>query len=272
MNRLIIIGNGFDLAHGLKTSYEDFLIDYFKKVAINSLYYSDLYEDDEFIDGYSSENYDNRNIETIFSKIKTIEELLNNNFIFISFSNDNWRRKIFENRKPIYFCVKNLFFKSLLQSNNWTDIESFYFQKLTIEFNKSKRVNQYARPNPKELNQEFSILKNKIYSYLEEQNAKSEQLINSKYQEFIDSMFRDINNLNDNVIFLNFNFTRTLNHYTKLNHQIYHDVINIHGSLNNPNSLIFGYGDDSHKLYPELEDSEVDDYLIKMHIVNFTSN
>ena len=28
MNRLIIIGNGFDLAHGLKTSYCDFIHDY----------------------------------------------------------------------------------------------------------------------------------------------------------------------------------------------------------------------------------------------------
>jgi len=27
MNQLIIIGNGFDLAHGLKTSYKDFILD-----------------------------------------------------------------------------------------------------------------------------------------------------------------------------------------------------------------------------------------------------
>ena len=25
MNRLVLIGNGFDLAHGLKTSYQDFI-------------------------------------------------------------------------------------------------------------------------------------------------------------------------------------------------------------------------------------------------------
>lgn len=25
MNRLVIIGNGFDLAHGIKTSYKDFI-------------------------------------------------------------------------------------------------------------------------------------------------------------------------------------------------------------------------------------------------------
>ena len=29
MNRLVLIGNGFDLAHGLKTSYEDFIYWYF---------------------------------------------------------------------------------------------------------------------------------------------------------------------------------------------------------------------------------------------------
>jgi len=32
MNRLIIIGNGFDLAHGLKTSCKDFILYYLSKV------------------------------------------------------------------------------------------------------------------------------------------------------------------------------------------------------------------------------------------------
>lgn len=31
MNRLVIIGNGFDLAHGLKTSYNDFVDWYLEK-------------------------------------------------------------------------------------------------------------------------------------------------------------------------------------------------------------------------------------------------
>ena len=34
MNRLIIIGNGFDLAHGIKTSYHDFILDYLKTCLI----------------------------------------------------------------------------------------------------------------------------------------------------------------------------------------------------------------------------------------------
>ncbi len=32
MNRLVIIGNGFDLAHGLPTSYKDFIDDYWANV------------------------------------------------------------------------------------------------------------------------------------------------------------------------------------------------------------------------------------------------
>lgn len=31
MNRLVIIGNGFDLAHGLKTGYRDFILDCLEK-------------------------------------------------------------------------------------------------------------------------------------------------------------------------------------------------------------------------------------------------
>ena len=36
MNRIIIIGNGFDLAHGLKTKYEDF-IDWYQKEWVEKL-------------------------------------------------------------------------------------------------------------------------------------------------------------------------------------------------------------------------------------------
>ncbi|WP_394341236.1 AbiH family protein [Pedobacter namyangjuensis] len=31
LNRLVLIGNGFDLAHGLKTAYTDFLLCYLKR-------------------------------------------------------------------------------------------------------------------------------------------------------------------------------------------------------------------------------------------------
>ena len=46
MNRLILIGNGFDLAHGLKTCYKDFILWYIKgrfdKAQQNMEYYKIL--------------------------------------------------------------------------------------------------------------------------------------------------------------------------------------------------------------------------------------
>ncbi len=44
MNRLILIGNGFDLAHGLKTSYHDFILDYFKNCFIAAISYAVIVE------------------------------------------------------------------------------------------------------------------------------------------------------------------------------------------------------------------------------------
>ena len=36
MNRIILIGNGFDLAHGLKTGYKDFIDSYWDEVAVTT--------------------------------------------------------------------------------------------------------------------------------------------------------------------------------------------------------------------------------------------
>jgi hypothetical protein len=44
MNDLYLIGNGFDLAHGLKTSYNDFLLWYFKE-SLHVCSAKDLFED-----------------------------------------------------------------------------------------------------------------------------------------------------------------------------------------------------------------------------------
>lgn len=37
MNRLILLGNGFDLAHGMKTSYNDFILWYIKSAFQSAL-------------------------------------------------------------------------------------------------------------------------------------------------------------------------------------------------------------------------------------------
>lgn len=47
MNRLIIIGNGFDLAHGFKTSYNDFIVHLFQE-AVNTADYRKPYTNELF--------------------------------------------------------------------------------------------------------------------------------------------------------------------------------------------------------------------------------
>lgn len=48
MNRLIIVGNGFDLAHKMKTSYKDFLLDYLKTSFVKACTHNKY--DDELIE------------------------------------------------------------------------------------------------------------------------------------------------------------------------------------------------------------------------------
>ncbi|MGQ7945716.1 AbiH family protein [Flavobacterium sp. WC2509] len=54
MNRLVIIGNGFDLAHGLPTSYRDFINDFWKnfKDKCKSEEYKKLVITHDFYNGY----------------------------------------------------------------------------------------------------------------------------------------------------------------------------------------------------------------------------
>lgn len=81
MNRLIIIGNGFDLANDLKTSYEHFLIDHFKKLAIKSLYENDAVQDGFSTECYSISGVSRERVEFMFDQIESVQELLSHTHI-----------------------------------------------------------------------------------------------------------------------------------------------------------------------------------------------
>ena len=52
MNRIILVGNGFDLAHGLKTSYADFILWYCER-RIKELISSDKNESKDLLCTFS---------------------------------------------------------------------------------------------------------------------------------------------------------------------------------------------------------------------------
>ena len=121
LRRVVIIGNGYDIAHGLESSYNSFILNYFKTV-FNKVVESGYY-DDELISIDCSELFINKNacfilikesdkLSDLF-KVTKLREIKN----AISFNND-------------YF--KELISESIQNEKNWIDIEKFYYNQLTF--------------------------------------------------------------------------------------------------------------------------------------------
>ena len=71
MNRIILIGNGFDLAHGMLTSYRNFIDDYWKeflKEIDNGNFHKNEFENEELIIKFFI-GYDLSDIDT-YKKLK----------------------------------------------------------------------------------------------------------------------------------------------------------------------------------------------------------
>lgn len=61
-----------------------------------------------------------------------------------------------------------------------------------------------------------------------------------------------------------------LKHTLNLTHKYL--VYNIHGNINQTESIVFGYGDDSHVEYNNIEQCGIDDFLINIKAFHYQSN
>ncbi len=165
MNRIIIVGNGFDLAHGVKTSYKDFIEWYFGKV-IESLRKRKneltkrnnseespifIYEDKfmKFTYGASIEGAIKYLDRTIFmAKEGEFLDAFMKNMTYNSYMN----RTISPLLERIIKDVEN---------KGWVDIETDYYELL-----KDYALNK--RGNVKQLNEELSYIEKKLIEYLKE--------------------------------------------------------------------------------------------------------
>lgn len=178
MNKLVLIGNGFDLAHGLPTSYTHFLNDFWKKFKTD--FNTEVYKELVFFD----EKY-NR-ILNYNKEIKSFKEFEEN---MISYQNDysneiqgykNFQLITLQNKVVFKFC--NTFFKTINSKNNienWVDIENEYYYQLKkitgLKFGHLKG-NELAVEKKKKviiLNKEFKQIKNLLENYLQKQVVKN---------------------------------------------------------------------------------------------------
>jgi hypothetical protein len=233
MNYLYIIGNGFDLAHGLKTSYSDFLLDYlvesFKPTSSHNGYEDDLIK----VSYYYSNTYER------LKSIKSISEF-------------------FEKTKDrnISINFKNAFLNKLvnnLSEYRWVDIESAYFQEL-LSIHNSSFKNGIFSPSylsfVNTLNYDFDCIKEALIKYL---NGLNPNIV------LIDEIVGHINSTSNKSksLFLNFNYTSLINNYISSDDIL----INIHGELDKPEQIIFGYGDEMNPFYSNLESINRNEFL-----------
>lgn len=314
MNRLVLIGNGFDLAHGLNTRYEDF-INWYWEQKIN-----------EFVHELTNISQDNL----------CIFKLLDGSFwssyvmpILRSYprpTNIEVIQHIFKDKQ----CCKIIpcpFFVNILQSigtRNWVDIENEYYDLL-----KDYVLEEDGECKVDELNGQLRFLQDKLVEYLSgieikeniirrdirpkiyapikpsdiaiggqdslKGHVKARLNLDSRELENRVSQYASISYSNgrvegfkktfsesgeidweivpkelllpNQILFLNFNYTKTAQFYC-MNAPIF-NVIQIHGEIEKPSSVIFGYGDELDEDYKKIMNKNDNRYLGNIKSVKY---
>lgn len=224
-NNLLIVGNGFDLEHGLKTHYTDFFdtinnrVSSKNEIILNNHKY--LIEDNHLLlyllEEYKQNKLQGNNwidIETELKKIITlIEEIRTNNFI------DNMNYYTGENEYTIIHKIQS---KSSYYFKNYL----FPFTIGTTGINFYRYVKEKYDTSIKNLEKNLNELTNMLRDYLLEQDISN--LTKTKDISDIDYKITHV---------LSFNYTDT---FRKLYSKLDNDKIDfIHGSLNK-NNLVLG--------------------------------
>ena len=170
MNRLVIIGTGFDLAHGLPTSYGHFIDDFWKNIENN--YQTGVIKNVIYVDELH-EPFNKLQIKNFEDLKKCLATYVNSNYV-PAYKFDDINIELNHGTKNI-FKFKNDFFKliNIKNSQNWVDIENEYYKEL------KKIVNDPIK-GKKDLfilNDEFDIVKKLLEDYLEKS-------VNKKYDFF----------------------------------------------------------------------------------------
>lgn len=151
MNRIILIGNGFDLAHGLKTKYSDFLDWLWKKQISYLINNNTLQTEYCFI---TRMNFNERSIinSLEFTKLENYNQLRKHLF---SFGNVDACPYIeFKNHLLGLITEKHI--------TNWVDIEEEYYLELVrIHKGESKNYKDISK-----LNEDLDCIKKELEIYL----------------------------------------------------------------------------------------------------------
>lgn len=268
INRIILVGNGFDLAHGLATKYEDFinwyLDEWFNQVKEQSM-----------VNKYGTYSY---KLCSFKPKLRGVD----------TWEIDQWRNEkqfptgkkfleYLEKKSELFNLEQASFIKRIcrsIETKGWVDIENEYYDALNHEYFEI----------PEKLNKEFEIIKSELIKYLKNiQESKIEQLtINKKLKEkifapiksreiAIGSLDSEIPNevIPNQCLLLNFNYTKTADLYFQGLDRATVFINHIHGELTNPDSIIFGYGDELDDGYKDIVKRRNNEHLMNIKSIKY---
>lgn len=245
MNRLVLIGNGFDLAHNFKTKYCDFVLFYLCE-SINNAFSKKKHSDPlltiECVSLYPQQySWSVITPEMVLQKFESLKQ------------NDDFHVTIHSD------LLKSTLDK--LDKLNWVDLEDEYFNKLL----KCRIISSFDKAKVDKLNNEFSFLKKRLQFYLKKVQEESTGVLIDDYKELfyqyinpneilLDNLYKA--ELPNKILFLSFNYTNIVEKYIKPNSSNMLSEVNyIHGQVENTlDSIIFGFGDEFNKEYLSFED------------------
>lgn len=317
MNRIVLIGNGFDLAHGLKTSYADFINWYWEEWGKRLMVGKKYKEEDEFC---SFELRDKLGIGNWYL-------VRDWRFQNIKMSAMEFIQRVKMDTDLCFFKYKSHFFEQInksIENRGWVDIENEYYLLLK----------KYALENPSKndvinLNKQLHFLQVKLIEYLSEINEQEISIIDkikeklfapiksfdvaveasATFKEYVhwcleqddifwqkklanygvgnDCSFTYLNEINnyrtesinganypkafllpDSIMLLNFNYTYTALYYLPSGKQVF-SINHIHGKLDDPQGVIFGYGDELDDDYKVIQNINDNDYLQNIKSIKY---
>ena len=275
MNRIILIGNGFDLAHGLKTSYNDFIDDFWNQktdILKKTLYQRSIgiIQNNLLTKTSSGYKYNDSdiNIDIIdFGSFLPVDGISqgSSGYDEFHFVASQFREKAYaSNLQFNNHFLERITFKKQLE--NWVDIEEECYLAL-IDCVQNKSGDKI-----KQLNSDFLMIQTALEEYLkiqfENKIVKSPEIDKNIHYaiSYDDTVTNKGKHTLDNFLYLSFNYTSLENNYFSPANK----VIHIHGEIGNPkNPIIFGYGDEIDEKYKLIEQTNDNNYLENIKSIKY---
>ena len=313
MNRIVLIGNGFDLAHKLPTSYQNFINWYWncrfsglignqanvsedilcKMTCIDKLWTGALYFDNDLKNSYGIDIYNHLKsndkkykieLSPLFERIMTSVETKCWVDIEIEYY-ELLKRYVIEGKdvsnieklnNQLQYLQDNLvkYLKNIELNESIIKEEIKRYAYMPFKASEISIEGQHALKEHIESWMEVDdiVWDRKLYQYVSKIYLKEHVAVFKERTEKIGFSLEDNNIplellLPNQIMLLNFNYTHTADLYC-MDASIF-TVNQIHGDLDNPKSVIFGYGDELDNDYRTIVNKNENKFLEKIKSIKY---